>query len=68
MNERFEALARQAANGMLSYDAEGDWLLNQHEVKKFAELIIKECADIATINSHQWDTPGSYIIKHFNLE
>ena len=43
MNERIKLLAEQAANGMLSYDAEGDWRLNGKEVAKFAELIVKEC-------------------------
>ena len=46
MNERIEQLARQAANGMLSYDAEGDWQLNGKEVEKFAELIVQECVFI----------------------
>ena len=44
MNERILELARQAANGMLSYDAEGDFRLSEKEVEKFAELIVKECA------------------------
>ena len=44
MNERIRELAWQAANGMLSYDAEGDFRLSEKEVEKFAELIVKECA------------------------
>ena len=43
MNERFKELASQAADGMLSYDAEGDWRLNEKEAMKFAELIVREC-------------------------
>ena len=43
MNERILELARQAANGMLSYDAEGDWRLSEKEVEYFAELIVLEC-------------------------
>lgn len=55
MNERFEQLARQAANGMLSYDAEGDWSLNQHEVAKFPQLIVREC--VSTLNDmHLWQS------------
>jgi non-homologous end joining protein Ku len=46
MNERFKELASQAADGMLSYDAEGDWRLNEKEAMKFAELIVRECAKI----------------------
>lgn len=44
MIERIRELAYKAANGMLSYDAEGDWSLNQHEAEKFAELIIRDYA------------------------
>jgi len=43
MNNRVKELANQAAGGMLSYDAEGDWRLSQTEVERFAELIVKEC-------------------------
>ena len=47
MNEQIEKLARQAADGMLSYHAEGEWQLSKREVQKFAELIVRECLDIA---------------------
>ncbi len=39
-----------------------------YEEQKFAELIIRECAEIATINAHQWQTPGTYVLKHFEIE
>ncbi len=32
-------LAFKAANGMLSFDAEGEWRLNQKEVERFATLV-----------------------------
>jgi len=32
-------LARQAANGMLRFDTEGEWRLNQKEVERFAHLV-----------------------------
>ena len=31
-------LAREAASGMLSYDAEGNWRLGEREVERFAAL------------------------------
>jgi hypothetical protein len=34
----------------------------------FAELIVRECADIATINQHEWHSAGSYVLKHFGFE
>jgi len=43
MNERIRELAYRAANGMLSYDAEGEWRLSEQECNKFAELIVREC-------------------------
>ena len=38
------------------------------DVEKFALLIVRECADIATINAHQWTPPGSYVRQHFGVE
>ncbi len=35
---------------------------------KFAELIVKECADVATINQFQYDAVGNYVLKHFGVE
>ena len=36
--------------------------------QKLAELIVRECADVATINAHQWASPGTYVLKHFGVE
>ena len=38
------------------------------QLEKFAELIIRECADIASINQHQYDSVGNYVLKHFGVE
>ncbi len=46
MNEPIHELAFKAANGMLSYDGEGEWRLSQKEAEKFAELIVRECVAI----------------------
>lgn len=43
MNDRIKSLAWKSANGMLSYDAEGDWRLNGKEVERFAEMIVNQC-------------------------
>ena len=68
MNKRIEELAEQAAKFSaimaLPTGESGDKLF----VKKFAELIVRECADIATINQFQWDSAGGYILKHFGVE
>lgn len=51
MNERIKELAEQAAKGLLSYHAEGDWYLSENEIEKFAELIRADereaCAKLA---------------------
>jgi len=75
MNERIRTLADQA--GLKYYN----WITNESNVvdcdfrypraedlQKFAQLIVKECADIATMNSHQWEPPGHYVRKHFGVE
>lgn len=36
--------------------------------EKFAELIIRECADIATMKQHEWHSAGSYILEHFGVK
>jgi hypothetical protein len=61
MNERIKELAREA--GLLAYNPEG----LPTKLEKFAELIVRECADIATINQHQWHSAGSYVLKHFGV-
>ena len=73
MNERIEKLALDA--GLLNYvDNETpirffvDGHADLEEVEKFAQLIVKECADIATINQYQSYTPGHYVLKHFGVK
>ncbi len=68
MNERIKQLAEQVANGMLSYDAEGDWRLSEKEVEKFAELIVRECADISDASFHNGSAGYTAILKHFGIE
>ena len=61
MNERIRALALKAgAQGIVNRDF--------IDIEKFAELIVRECADIATINQHEWHSAGSYVLKHFGFE
>ena len=70
MNERIKELAEQANIGLFE-DKSFGWNViagtDQH-LSKFAELIVRECADVATINAHQWATPGTYVLKHFGVE
>jgi len=70
MNERIRQLAEQAeiyAGELIDEGADYDQY-PRYYTEKFAELIVRECADIATINTHQWASPGTYVLKHFGVE
>ena len=68
MNERIKALALQAMT-YVTHNPKAN-KLNAGDMfdEKFAELIVRECADVATINAHQWASPGTYVLKHFGVE
>ena len=65
MNDRFKELAEQARKKPM-----GDsWCYTSPKEfeQKFAELVVRECADIATMNQYQSFTAGSYVLKHFGV-
>jgi len=70
MNEQIEKLARQVeACYIPRYDM---WQMDSETMKKFAELIVKECARVAfesdlTMAIGQWGA-DSAILKHFGVE
>ena len=73
MNDKIKQLALDA--GLLNYvdnETPRRYFIHGHadleEVEKFAQLIVKECADIATINQYQSYTPGHYVLKHFGVK
>jgi hypothetical protein len=71
MNERIKQLAEQAGlefDDDLALEPEPIYYITQKELERFAELIIKECAEIATINQYQSYTPCHYVLKHFGVE
>ena len=63
MNERIKALAEEAVNAVQSRP-NGICDMNKYN-QKFAELIIKECADIALREDHD---PYECILNHFGVE
>ena len=69
MNERIDQLWGEALDQAVP---ETYTRLSHSQVLKvkqvFAELIVRECADIATINQHEWHSAGSYVLKHFGFE
>ena len=64
MNERIKQLAAKANFGHM----EKNQVVYDPRLEKFAELIIRECADIATMNQFQWDSAGGYLLKHFGIK
>ena len=67
MNERIQELYKEAEKSVafLSNSKESKQLIIR---EKFAELIVRECAAVANINSHQWQVPGDFVLKHFAVE
>ena len=71
MNEQILNLADQAGIavwGDAVYMYHPTDTLDSAVLEKFAELIVRECADIATMNQFQWDSAGGYVLKHFGIE
>jgi hypothetical protein len=78
MNERIKELAIQA--GFFYEDYKDIWYLEYHnetceeEVKKFAELIVRECAKFLDENSgyddsnNAWHPEPEDLLKHFGVE
>jgi len=64
MNPRIKELAAKSNFGHM----ENGEVVYDHRLEKFAELIVKECADIATMNQFQWDSSGEYLLKHFGIK
>ena len=73
MNERIKELSKQAEQYALDKANEGededyDYSFDDYFQEKFAELIVRECAEIGSINQFQHDSVGNYIKKHFGVE
>ena len=64
MNERIKQIADQCG----LYIAYDNREVTDKELSFFAETIIKECSDIATMNQFQWDSAGGYVLKHFGIK
>jgi hypothetical protein len=64
MNNRIKKLAEQA--GMIIVDDE--FSTYGKFAEKFAELIVKECADISDASFHNGSAGYLAILKHFGVE
>ena len=69
MNERIEKLARQAGALPTQDCGVPQWYIDEDEFEKFAELIVKECAEVADLadeNKCEWI--GGNILSHFGVK
>jgi hypothetical protein len=73
MNERIQQLAKQALK-QPDTDNDGLTIFDNDELKKFAELIVRECATIADIEKSNLagcgyitKTKGMLIKEHFGV-
>jgi hypothetical protein len=72
MNERIDELLWQAGGyTKLSYPddtfLDGRYALTQEQLEKFAELIVRECANVGCETHGNYDVHDD-ILKHFGLE
>lgn len=65
MNERIRELAEQATKQVTKPD--GHYIVQEWQ-KVFAELIVKECADISDASFHNGSAGYTAILKHFGVE
>ena len=67
MSNRIKELAAKSNFGHI----ENDEVVYDHRLEKFAELIVRECADLADTLSEAYDAPsttGKFIKAHFGFE
>jgi hypothetical protein len=75
MNERFDEIVRQTRlyNQSVYDNGEGGWIVQTAELKKLAELLIKECANIdfrkkAFLSQDDDESVAKTILEHFGVE
>ena len=69
MNERIKLLALQA--GSTHKQNLGVYQFYTDELEKFAELIVRECAEIADTadaTREKWESIGKYVRQHFGVK
>ena len=64
MNERIRELAEQAEFG---WDDKYHWYVGSRQLEKFAELIVRECADTAFLEDNSRKVQRA-VLQHFGVE
>ena len=65
MNDQLKTLAKQVGIWFEDNKDVRNHTISTTTLERFAELIVKECADIA---GDDWDTAGRAVAKHFGVE
>ena len=70
MNERIEEIAHEQG---IPWDNKYHWYVSNTDLKRFGELIVKECADyFGREGDHRFEVDGNWIAKtikqHFGVE
>ena len=72
MNERIRELAEQAGIVFWEISGDVDWRqANRENLEKFAELIVRECAEVADNADAirpKWRSIGKWVREHFGVE
>ena len=72
MNERIQKLAEQAGIVFWEISGDVDWRqANRENLEKFAELIVRECAEVADNADAirpKWRSIGKWVREHFGVE
>ena len=67
MNERIKQLAEQAGATVMERSGWTDYGTLDLDVEKFAELIVRECADVAFLEANSRKTQRA-VLQHFGVE
>jgi hypothetical protein len=71
MNERIRELAEQANKHSLSDVNRDSEFFHTIAMAKFAELIVRECAEVADnadATREKWQSIGKFVREHFGVE
>jgi hypothetical protein len=71
MNERITKIVIDTLGkeGVVNSRAFGHWALSDEELEKFAELIVRECAELTTKEyNNRGAIHGDDVLKHFGVK
>ena len=67
MNEKFKLLALEAQMGTADFDNGSYYVATPDRMQRFAELIVRECADVAFLEANSRKTQRA-VLQHFGVE